>query len=84
MALEELTKNITQGLSGVQKLDIKEQIRKELGKLIKESLESLKKEFEAEYELSNVEIGVSVTATIPPSLTGSVSATLTKRQKGTS
>ena len=68
--------------SEIQKLDVKEQIRRELGKLIEESLESLKKEFDnAEYELSNVKIGVSVTATIPPSLTGSVSATLTKRQK---
>jgi hypothetical protein len=54
LTLEKLVKNVTQEFNGIQKLDIKEQIRKELGKLIRDSLESLEKEFNPEYELSDV------------------------------
>jgi len=51
-------------------------------KAIKEAakqLEKLETEFE-KYEISVIIIGVSMTASVPPSLTGSVSATLTKKK----
>jgi uncharacterized protein YjaZ len=47
-------------------------------KQIKKAIENLEKEFK-EYKVSNITVGVSITASLPPSLTGSVSATLTKK-----
>jgi hypothetical protein len=47
-------------------------------KQIRKAIENLEKEFK-EYKVSNITVGVSVTASVPPSLTGSVSATLTKK-----
>lgn len=49
-------------------------------KQIKEALKRLEKEFEGEYEVSDITAGVSITASLPPSFTGSVSATLTKKK----
>jgi hypothetical protein len=49
-------------------------------KRIKEAVEHLEKEFEDKYEISNITAGVSITASISPSFTGSISATLTKKQ----
>jgi RNase H-fold protein (predicted Holliday junction resolvase) len=45
---------------------------------IKKAIANLEKEFK-EYKVSNIIVGVSVTASLPPSITGSVSATLTKK-----
>lgn len=48
-------------------------------KRIREAVKRLEKEFGDEYEVSNITAGVSITASISPSFTGSVSATLTKK-----
>jgi hypothetical protein len=49
-------------------------------KRIKDAVKRLEKEFGDEYEVSDITAGVSITASISPSFTGSVSATLTKKQ----
>jgi hypothetical protein len=49
-------------------------------KKVKEAVEHLEKEFGREYEVSDITVGVSITASISPSFTGSVSATLTKKK----
>ena len=48
-------------------------------KQIKDAVKRLEKEFGDEYKVSNITAGVSITASISPSFTGSVSATLTKK-----
>lgn len=48
-------------------------------KQIRKAVKRLEKEFGDEYEVSNITAGVSITASISPSFTGSVSATLTKK-----
>jgi len=48
-------------------------------KRIREAVKHLEKEFGDKYEVSNITAGVSITASISPSFTGSVSATLTKK-----
>jgi len=48
-------------------------------KRIRDAVKRLEKEFEDEYKVSNITAGVSITASISPSFTGSVSATLTKK-----
>jgi len=48
-------------------------------KRIREAVKHLEKEFEDEYKISDITAGVSITASISPSFTGSVSATLTKK-----
>ena len=48
-------------------------------KRIKDAVKRLEKEFGDEYKVSNITAGVSITASISPSFTGSVSATLTKK-----
>ena len=48
-------------------------------KRIREAVKRLEKEFGDEYDVSNITAGVSITASISPSFTGSVSVTLTKK-----
>jgi len=48
-------------------------------KRLREAIKRFEKEFADEYEISNITAGVSITASLPPSFTGSVSATLTKK-----
>ena len=47
-------------------------------KRLRDAIKRFEKEFADEYKISNITAGVSITASIPPSFTGSVSATLTK------
>lgn len=47
-------------------------------KRIRKELEHLEQEFK-DYKVSDITVGVSITAAISPSFTGSVSATLTKK-----
>jgi hypothetical protein len=47
---------------------------------IEKEVENLERKFQSKYELTDITVGVSITASISPSLTGSVSATLTKKK----
>jgi hypothetical protein len=47
---------------------------------IREAVDHLEEKFGDKYEVSDVTAGVSITASISPSFTGSVSATLTKKK----
>lgn len=49
-------------------------------KRIKDAVERLEREFGAEYEVSSVQAGITITASINPSFTGSVTTTLTKKK----
>jgi len=49
-------------------------------KRIKDAVKRLEKEFGAEYEVSNITAGIEITASISPSFTGCVTATLAKKK----
>jgi hypothetical protein len=46
---------------------------------IEKAVDQLEQKFRNKYVISDITVGVSITASISPSFTGSVSATLTKR-----
>jgi hypothetical protein len=46
---------------------------------IEKAVDQLEQKFKNKYVISDITVGVSITASISPSFTGSISATLTKR-----